>query len=626
MQNPESGQDFESLLEFLKRNRGFDFTGYKRSTLRRRIAKRMQAVGMASYASYMDFLEVHPEEFAALFDTVLINVTGFFRDPDTWELLRREVIPSLIAAKPADQSIRVWSAGCASGEEAYSLAILFAEALGEDAFHQRMKIYATDADESALAHARLGTYTARQVEAVPADLLERYFESMGAHFQVRKDVRRQVIFGRHDLIQDAPISRVDMLVCRNTLMYFNSETQARILARFHFALNEGGILFLGRAETLLTRNNHFRPVDLKRRISAKIALPTLRDQLLLMSQAGADETMAQLDNHRRARDAALDASPVAQLVVDPEGALVFASERARTLFGISTGDIGRPLQDLTVSYKPVELRSRIEETMADRRPTTLKEVEWPHGAGEVHWFDIQFAPLVDVTARLLGTSVTFTDVTGSKRLRRELEHANQELESAYEELQATNEELETTNEELQSTVEELETTNEELQSSNEELETMNEELHSTNEELQTINDEVRQRSDELNQANSLLEAILRSFRGGVVVVDRELHVLLWNDMAEELWGLRRAEVVGKNFLNLDIGLPLEQLRAPLRAALGDAAARGETTIAAVNRRGRSIQVLVSTTPLVSADGGGEGVILTMEDSGATTLGREPAPR
>jgi two-component system CheB/CheR fusion protein len=607
----EPNREFEELLEYLKRTRGFDFTGYKHSSLQRRIGKRLQMLGIEGYSGYTDYLEVHPEEFATLFDTVLINVTGFFRDPETWEVLGRDILPDLLARRAADAPIRVWSAGCASGEEAYSLAMLLAELLGPLQFHERVKIYATDVDEHALTRARQALYTPREVEPVPVELRERYFERQGDDYCFRKELRRQVIFGRHDLMQDAPISRVDVLVCRNTLMYFNAEAQARILARFHFALTDGGILFLGRAETLLSRSELFTPVDFKRRISMKIPRPSLRDQLLLMSQPGHPDPVLRLGGHQRAREAAFDTSPLAQLVVDEDGMLVLANGRARTLFGIGPDDIGLPIQDLTVSYKPVELRSRIEQAYAERRSVAIRDVEWS-SAGEPSWFDVQIQPLGTEGGKAVGVAITFLDVTAPKRLQLELENANQELEAAYEELQSTNEELETTNEELQSTVEELETTNEELQSSNEELETMNEELHSTNEELQTINDELRIRSDELHEVNALLEAILRSMQGAVVVLDRELEVLLWNEKAEDLWGLRRDEVVGRHFLNLDIGLPVDQLQQPLRSATTAGGAASDVMLAAVDRRGRAVQCRVWVAPLRANERDSHGAILLME--------------
>lgn len=612
--SPESIPEFEALLAYIKRNRGFDFTGYKRSSLIRRIQKRIQTLGIESYADYTDYLEVHPDEFPRLFDTILINVTNFFRDAAAWEYISRDIIPSILANKKATEPIRVWSAGCASGEEAYTIAILLAEALGTERFRERVKIYASDVDEDALNQARQAAYNNREIVGIPPNLLDKYFERGDHRCVFRKDLRRSIIFGRHDLIQDAPISRIDLLVCRNVLMYFNAETQARILSRFHFALNDTGFLFLGKAEMLFIHGNLFSPIDLKRRVFTKVPRISLRERLLLMSQSDTQEMTDHLAKHVRFREAAFDTSPIAQVVVDLNGYVALVNERARSLLNLTQKDLNRALADLELSYRIPELRSRIEEAYAERRPVMLKELEWGTASGDVRTIEVQVSPLLDVSSGImLGVSITFTDITRYRRLQEELEHSNQELETAYEELQSTNEELETTNEELQSTVEELETTNEELQSTNEELETINEELQSTNEELQTINEELRRRTEELNQVNGFLESILTSMRGGVVVVDRDLRVQVWNHKAEDLWGLRTGEVQEKNFLNLDIGLPVSQLRQPIRTCLAKEQEFAEVTLEATNRRGKTIQCKVSCTPLLGSAEEVRGVILLMEE-------------
>ncbi|MBV8479087.1 MAG: protein-glutamate O-methyltransferase CheR, partial [Actinobacteria bacterium] len=242
--------DFESLLEYVRNARSFDYTGYRRPTLMRRFEKRMQAVGANGWGAYRDYLEAHPDEFSELFNAILINVTGFFRDRETWELVASDVIPKVLAGREPNAPIRVWSAGCASGEEPYTISILLAEALGEDAYKDRVKIYATDVDEEALAEARDATYSVKQLSDIPPDLRERYFQPANGGFAFRSDLRRSVIFGRNDLHKDPPISRVDMLVSRNTLMYFSPDIQERILANFYFALNRGGYLVVGRAEAL----------------------------------------------------------------------------------------------------------------------------------------------------------------------------------------------------------------------------------------------------------------------------------------------------------------------------------------------------------------------------------------
>jgi two-component system CheB/CheR fusion protein len=314
-----------------------------------------------------------------------------------------------------------------------------------------------------------------------------------------------------------------------------------------------------------------------------------------------------------------EAAPVAQAVIDEDGSLVLANLRARDLLRLADRDLGRPLQDLEMSHRPVELRSLIERAQEQRSPVLLKEVEWPASspAAEGASFNIQVSPLYDAPdTTMIGVAVTYNDVTAQRRLQDELERSHEARDAAYEELQSTSEELETTNEELQSTVEELETTNEELQSTNEELETMNEELQSTNEELQTINDELRLRTDELGQVNAFMSSILSSLRTGVIVVDRELRVIAWNARAEDLWGLREDEVQGRFLINLDIGLPVDRLHGPLRECLAsEGDGDGELkplVLPATNRRGRRIECRVACSPLRGAAKENRGVILLME--------------
>jgi len=610
--------DFVKLLDYLKATRGFDFSGYKLSSLIRRMRKRMQQLGIESYLNYIDFLEVHPDEFDPLFNTVLINVTAFFRDPQAWQALADQILPRILETKSEDQPVRCWSAGCASGEEAYTLAMLLAEKVGDQQFRQRVKIYATDVDEEALAQARQGSYSAAQVENLPEGLLAKYFEPAGDRFIFRPDLRRSLIFGRHDLVQDAAISRLDLLVCRNTMMYFNSEMQAKILARFHFALRPSGYLLLGKAETLLSHNTSFRPEDLKSRIFQRTSTATMRDRLLALTPTTpSPDSPPGTARPVRAREAAFDSGPVAQIAVDRKGHLLLANERARQLFSLAPTDLGRLVQDLEISYRPAELRTHIEAASLSRTGVTLREVEWRPVGGERRVLDIQVTPLIESGGALLGVSVSFLDVTLPHQLRRELERATQELETASEELQSSNEELETTNEELQSTIEELETTNEELQSANEELETMNEELQSTNEELRSMNDQMLQRSDELRHVNVHLHSILGSLRAAVVVLNAELVVEIWSDKAQELWGLRGDEVQGQPFLSLDIGLPIQNLAQPIRDCLDIGPAGSTVLLDGVNRRGRPIRCQVTCTRLGEGPGPADGVILLMEEAVAT---------
>ncbi|MBI2884293.1 MAG: PAS domain-containing protein [Candidatus Methylomirabilis oxyfera] len=589
--------EFERLLDYLKRERGFDFTGYKRSTLMRRVLKRMQGVQIAGYTDYMDYLEVHPDEFTHLFNTILINVTSFFRDDAAWDYLAKELLPRILADRRADGPIRVWSAGCASGEEAYTIAILLCEALGREAFARQVKIYATDVDEEALAQARHGSYSSKDLQPIPSEWRTTYFEQVGGRYTFRPELRRTLVFGRHDLLHDAPISRLDLLICRNTLMYFNAETQRQVLARFHFALNDDGVLFLGKAEMLLSHANLFYPVDLKRRVFAKVRGFNLRNRLLAQAEAGDTEAVEQMSQHLRLREVAFDMAPVPQVVIDADGCLALANERARALFSLGPQDVGRPFADLELSYRPAELRSLIEQAHAEHRTLKLTNVEHHVPDGGVQYLEVQVTPIPWDDGGNQGVCITFDDVTSRERLRADVQRAIQELETTHEELQSAHEELEATNEELQST--------------NEELETINEELQSTNEELETTNVELQQRSADRDHANAFLQSILASLRCGVAVVDGRMRVLIWNRRAEDLWGLRADEVQGQSLRSLDIGLPVEQI--PVSAFLAGEASYEELMLASTNRRGQAIRCHITCTPYLDAEGARAGVVMMMEE-------------
>ena len=602
---------FEKLLQFLRDSRSFDFTGYKRPSLMRRVRHRMREIGTDSFEDYQDILQLQPSEFTALFNTILINVTSFFRDPEAWEHLRTDILPQVVEASGSGQ-LRIWSAGCSAGQEAYTIAMLLHEEMGSG-FRERVKIYATDVDEDALNYARQASYTEREMRGLPDSYRERYFDLVNGRHAFTPDLRRSVIFGRNDLTSDAPISRIDILLCRNTLMYLNAETQSRVVNRLGFALRPNGVLFLGKAEMLLNHDSVFRPIDLKRRFFRRVRMDAA--EAAGFGSLGHNPARAPAtDNATRLRNEILHTSPVAQIAVGADGRLAMVNNRAEAMLGLSDRDLGRPFQDLDVSYRPLELRSQLAAVTESRAPVWLREVEWRRTGPDSVYVDVNVVPLLDTSGEVLGVSISFTDVTRFRQLRVEVETANRQLELAYEELQSTNEELETTNEELQSTVEELETTNEELQSTNEELETMNEELQSANDEMQTTNDELRDRTIEISDLNAFMGSILGSLEAAVVVLDRDLVVQVWTRQAHELWGLRAEETVGHHLLNLDSGLPTAELHRWLRSVIiGQQTSIVGRSLRAVNRRGRTVDLRITVTALQSESEQPAGALVLMED-------------
>ncbi|HEY2386569.1 MAG TPA: CheR family methyltransferase [Candidatus Binatia bacterium] len=560
---------FTLLLEKLHTEHNFDFRQYKEASLQRRIKRRMSQVHVSRFDEYAKYLDQHAGEHAALLDVILINVTRFFRDAEAWGIVRDRVLPSVIREAAGTRMLRFWSAGCSSGEETYSLAILLAEALGEERDRYDVKIYATDIDEDALTTARAGLYRLEQLKDVDRQLADRYFFPDGQAFRIRRDVRKWCIFGRHDLTQDAPLSHIDLLICRNVLIYFDSDLQARLLPRFQYATRNDGYLFLGRSESLLSRSRRVVPVDFKWRIFQRITPSG--------DEGGVPALLREERNGHafRPRDAAraeqppvfaaiLDSLSAALVVIDPSETIVTWNAAAETVFEIPADSaLGKKFRDLDISYRIEGLRARVEEVRNTHARSEMADVVFARRSGDMMHVNLGILALSDAEGHFGGVLVMADDISEHGRLRDELDRQTEQSATANEELQSTNEELETTNEELQSTNEELETTNEELQSTNEELEATVEELQSTNSELGALNGELERRTAELNRADAFQRGVLDGLHPGLFVLDPDFNVTHWNNAAARIWGLRTEAAVGREFFSLPIGEVARLARDPL---------------------------------------------------------------
>lgn len=279
--HPDRDPAFDELLAYLGQSYGFSFTDYKTASLMRRIRRRMQQVSIETYCDYKAHLQANPDEFEPLFKTIEVNITNFFRNPPAWEYLATEIIPLILRLKSVDESVRVWSAGCASGEEPYSLAIVLAEALGMDEYQKRVRIFASDIDAESLHQARKGHYSALKMADVPVALQTRYFEQVGNDYSVRSELRSPLLFFRHNLLEEAPMSNIDLILCRNTLIYFSWVGQTKALVRFYFGLNHTGVLFLGSSEMLALRNRLFNPLSIEHHVLSKAEKSNLTRNLLI---------------------------------------------------------------------------------------------------------------------------------------------------------------------------------------------------------------------------------------------------------------------------------------------------------------------------------------------------------
>src|SRR5215468_9097927 len=528
----------KDLLQELAEHRGFDFRGYKKTTLERRFRKRMFQLNMGSYSEYGEYIRKNAEEANELLNTILINVTEFFRDPPAWEILRNEILPPMLKTLKPGASFRAWSAGCASGEEAYSIAIILSEFFGPRIAEFDIKIYATDIDDDALVTARRGEYSVEALRRIRPEWRNKYFHGKGM-LRVNREIRRLVIFGKSNLAQDAPISHVDFLLCRNLLIYFDSELQKQILARLHYALEPGGILFLGKSESQLTNSTQFRRLNARWRIFQRITPaitaeskleppPELEDDMHLT-----EEARRELDSLRTQHRYMLETLRLGVLVLGIDDTIVQNNTAILVLYGLTPVDLStKRLQDTDLFTRMPDLAIHLQASRLNNE--TGRFQNRVKVGGDEHLLEVTLRPVMDDRGARTGTLIYCEDVTVQEKLQTTIE----ELESTSEELQSANEELETTNEELQSTNEELETTNEELQSTNEELETTNEELQSLNEELETTNQELEERTKELDQVNSVYSQTLEKIRLPVMLVDQERHIEFWNARALRLFGFK----------------------------------------------------------------------------------------
>ena len=528
----------KELLQELAEERNFDFRGYKKTTLERRFRRRMFQLNLPDYAQYGEYIRKHPDEANQLLNTLLINVTEFFRDPPAWEILRHEILSGLLKRLNPGHSFRAWSAGCASGEEAYSIAILLAEHFGPRIQDYDIKIYATDIDDDALNSARRGEYSLDAVRRVRPEWREKYFHGKGL-LRVNREIRRLVIFGRSNLGQDAPISHVNLLTCRNVLIYFDSDLQKQILTRLHYALEPGGILFLGKSESQLTNSPQFQRLNARWRIFQRITSSLVTDERaerreeLADVASNGDRTNHEAENLRQQHRYLMETLRIGVFSLSADDTITQHNTAALTLCGLAPANlIGKRLPDTDLYIRIPELGGQLQATRlnneSSRFPTRIKI------GHEEKLLEVSIRPLLDERAQRCGTLIYLDDQSVQEKLQTTVE----ELEATSEELQSANEELETTNEELQSTNEELETTNEELQSTNEELETTNEELQSLNEELETTNQELGERTKELDQVNSVYSQTLEKIRLPVMLVNQERRIEFWNTMALRLFGFK----------------------------------------------------------------------------------------
>jgi len=624
-----SGSGLQQILTQLRAVSGHDFSQYKKSTISRRIERRMAQHNIEDAAGYARHLREHPAETQSLFRELLINVTSFFRDPQAFDALKLEILPSLLADRPESSALRIWVTACSTGEEAYSLAILLREVMEQTHCSPKIQFYCTDLDEGAINAARAGRYPASISEDVSPERLRRFFVKEDNGYRVRKEVRDMLVFAVQSVIKDPPFSQIDLLVCRNLLIYLEPELQNRVLATFHYALRPGGILFLSPSESASNQAALFEPLNRKWKLYRALSfLPSNRSSLdgalpWAVSRVRLEHTRPAAPSLTEriaelARRKLLQVFAPAAVVIDLQGDIVYVhgdtGRYLRPAPGLPTHNIvDMAREGLKIALRDV-LRQVVREPGLDARiiqagiegtPEKIllsvrSMADLEGGAGLLLvGFQAPAAPSPDKSPR---AKVTTRGAAGRRVevLEEELARAEQHLGAMLEAQQAGNEELKSANEELQST-------NEELQATNEELETSKEELQSVNEELMTVNAELQSKIDQMASMQDDLKNLLENIRIGTIFLDRQLRIRRFTADASKVYRLAAS----------DVGRPLADIRCELAGSdlLGEAQSVLDNLVP-VERELRGVGgswYLARLQPYRTVDDHIDGVVMTFTD-------------
>ena len=635
---PDSGarSSLEKVIGLLRTATGHDFSPYKRNTLYRRIERRMSLHQLDDMARYVRYLRENPEETRLLFRELLIGVTSFFRDPPAWEQLKSDALLARLAACPRNAVLRAWVSACSTGEEAYSLGIVFREALeaAGAARNVSLQIFATDLDPVTVEKARQGAYPAGIASDVSAERLKRFFVEEGQGYRVRKEIRDLVVFAAQNVLQDPPFTKLDLLTCRNFLIYLNADVQQKLIPLFHYALKPGGTLFLGSAETIGSFTDLFAPVNAKARLYRRLpAVGGAAPEVDFPSappppgRGGEAETSAAPAPGRGGSPTSLQAQvetillrrfTPAGVLVTAKGDVLYISGRTDRYLEVPAGKTNWNVLAMAREGLRSALGGALPTAVRTKRPVKVAGVRGGlHGASQA--VQVTLEPL-DEPAALRGTVlVVFADVaapadgaappargkragaqtTDRVRLERELRRAQDELRTTSDEAQTAQEELKSTNEELQST-------NEELQSTNEELTTSKEEMQSMNEELQTLNAELQAKVDDLSRASNDMKNLLDSTAIAVLFLDEALNVRRFTPQAATLIKLIPGDV-GRPLADLATSLEYPSLYDDAREVLRTLVFK-ETLVDA--RDGR--RFVVRVMPYRTTDNRIDGVVITFQ--------------
>ncbi len=619
-------EQLRRILAHLRVRTGHDFSRYKRSTVLRRIARRMQVTRTDELKSYYEFMRENGEESHALLSDLLISVTTFFRDREVFETLKNRVLPPIFSGKDAGDTIRVWVSGCATGEEAYSIAMLLQEESSRREIRPSVQVFGSDLDTRALATAREGSYPTAIEADVNEDRLRRFFQRDGDQYRVRQEVRDMVLFANHDLLKDPPFSRVDLISCRNVLIYLDRELQEQICSTFYYALNPNGFLLLGSSESAENPPGLFRVTDRNARIYQSAARPgdkprqlprllgpiRMRDHIGHLGQGVTPAAaLSEAAMHRRAIEKAAPPS----MLIDDNHRVIHLSDSAGRFVMPSGGPLSGDAVDLVRPELRFELRTALhrlfeQDSSTLSLPILVRFNGSPHrvhiqvkrvgqaGENEPRAALVMFIEGEAVDENLSGVTQVSDETV--RRLSQELELTQARLRTVREESEAANEELRAANEELQSI-------NEEYRSTSEELETSKEELQSVNEELQTLNTELKLKLEIVSRAHSDLQNLMAATDFGTLFLDSGLHIKRFTDRVTELFSVTAADE-GRPITDFAHQLEYADLVKDIRTVISD--------LAPIRREVRSLSGRwydVRLRPYRTVDDKIDGVVLTFVD-------------
>ncbi len=583
----KSKNNLEKIVLLLRTQTGHDFSQYKKNTLFRRIERRMHVHQISKIANYVHFLQENPHELDILFKELLIGVTSFFRDPIVWEQLKDKVLPNMFKQLPKGTILRAWITGGSTGEEAYSLAITFKEAIEKVKSNQNftLQIFATDIDKDAIEKARKGFFNGNIAANVSPERISQFFNKEKNGFRIKTSIREMVVFAPHNVIKDPPFTKLDLLLCRNLLIYMEPELQKKLMNLFHYSLKTNGVMILGSAENENSQNNHFIPIDTKLKFfkrsetSVNSAVSEFSSAYSPTMNYPSFETKPEkvLDNIQTLADQVLlqNFAP-ASVLINAEGDILYITGKTGKYLEPAAGKANWNIYAMAREGLSHELPGAIRKVKQNFEALKLKHIKINYN-DSTHIVDVTFQQIEKPDAIKGTIMVVFHDVekpqspikkskkstaTSSNReqeLEQELLRANEELQSTREEMQTTQEELKTTNEEMQST-------NEELQSTNEELSTSKEEMQSLNEELQTVNIELQSKVTEYMVAENDMKNLLNSTDIATLFLDKELNIRRYTDQLTKLFKVRSTDI-GRPFTDMVTDLQYPEIKSDAKKVL-----------------------------------------------------------